>query len=301
LLRKIRSLRPDTPTLLITGYDDRDLVLRALRSNAFDFIQKPIELDYFIASVGRAVHVHHLTRQVRDQQNALAKSREDLRALAAQLITVQEEERRRLSGELHDDLNQRLVAILMQIDALQRQMGAKEEKTRQLYRSLRDQVFELTQDVRRMSHQLHPSILDHFGLPTALQAYVEDFAKREQTKAAFFHQRVPAAVPPDTSMCLYRVTQEALRNIAKHARATKAVVRLRRCAGFLQLSVWDDGVGFDLNQAKGFQGLGLISMKERAQLAGGRLTIRSRKGAGTVLFVRIPLPPVSKEPESFAN
>jgi signal transduction histidine kinase len=234
--------------------------------------------------------MRQLSRQVREQQAALEESRENLRALAAQLITVQEEERRRISCELHDDLAQRLVVLMIKVEALQRNPSPTHEKNRQALQSLRDQIYELSNEMRRMSHQLHPSILDHFGLTAALQSYIDDFARREEVSVTLSHDHLPESLPRDIETCLYRVAQEALHNVAKHARATHAVVRLRTCAGFLHLFIYDSGIGFDVAAMKKRQGLGLLSMQERARLVHGRLRVRSRLGAGTFLFVRVPLP-----------
>jgi signal transduction histidine kinase len=291
LLSRIRSLRPETPTLLMTGYDDRRLILEALRRGAFDYIPKPIELDYFIASAGRAVRMCRLSRQVKAQQAELERSREDLRALAAKLITVQEEERRRISCELHDDLTQRIVVLIMKVETLQRAVrDSAQEKSKELLQELREQILQLSGEVRRLSHQLHPSILDHFGLAAALQAHITDFSERERIYVAFSHSQVPESLPRDIETCLYRVAQEALHNIAKHARAATATVRLRQCAGFLHLFIHDSGVGFDLEEVRKRGGLGLISMQERVRLVHGRLRVRSQIGVGTFLFIRIPLP-----------
>lgn len=297
LLSAIRSLRPDTPTLIITGLGEHELVVQALRRGAYDFIAKPIEGDYFIAALKRALNARRLARQVRDQQEALAtrnlaleKTQEDLRALAAQLITVQEEERRRLSRELHDDVGQRLAVVRMDLDALQKQLSAFSGEIRGRLQSVRKQITDLSDDIRQLAAQLHPSVLDHFGLAVAVDAYVKDFEKREGIRAHFSCRDLPDRFPKETASCLYRIVQEALRNVSRHARASHVVVRLKRSANFLHLSIRDDGVGFDMEALKGRRGLGLVSMQERVRLVHGRFRVRSRLGSGTHLFVRVPLP-----------
>jgi signal transduction histidine kinase len=319
LLKEIGRRAPETPTLLITGHGEHELAVAALRGGAYDFIQKPIERDYFVASLSRAIQVRQLRRQVAAQQAALARytqeleqHREELRRLTATLLHVQEEERRRLSCELHDDLNQKLAVLVMDVDALERQAavelgrqaalelarpaegrpaerpraGSKETPgLRQALRGLRTRVVELSDDVRGLAYRLHPSILDHLGLAVALQSYVEEFAKREKIRVTFTHRNVPETLPADLSTCLYRVAQEGLRNVAKHAHAARAALTLWRSGASIHLSIKDAGAGFTPREARG---LGLISMQERVRALNGKLTIESKPGEGTQIEVQIP-------------
>jgi signal transduction histidine kinase len=374
LLNEIRSLRPYTPTLLITGHGEHDLAVQALRGGAYDFIQKPIDRDYFLASLSRAVQVYQLRRQVEEQRRALArhaedlehqvqtrtrelleanaakdaalsraqgeilqrtqaeealqrlneqleqrvtertreltklnaelvreiaerkqaegelhKNREELRALAARLMTVQEDERRRISCELHDDLNQKLAVSVMNAEAAERRWSPQEDVNRERLRAIRNEIAELSDDVRKLAYRLHPSILDHLGLAIALQSHVEEFGKREEIEALFTQRNLPEAMPQPVATCLYRVAQEALRNVAKHAKASRVVVRLAQCDHSLHMSIFDSGVGFTPPKGKELQGLGFVSMQERVRLVGGRMSIRSRPDRGTYLFIRVPL------------
>jgi two-component system, NarL family, sensor kinase len=374
LLNEIRSLRPLTPTLLITGHGEHDLAVQALRGGAYDFIQKPIDRDYFLASLSRAVQVYQLRRQVEEQRRALARhaedlelevdtrtrellvanaakdaalsraqeeiaqraqaeealqklneqleqrviertreltklnaelvreiaerqqaegevhrNREELRALAARLMTVQEEERRRISCELHDDLNQKLAVSVMNAEAAERRWSPQEDVNRERLRAIRNEIAELSDDVRKLAYRLHPSILDHLGLAIALQSHVEEFGKREEIEAIFTQRNLPEIIPQPVSTCLYRVAQEALRNVAKHAKASRVVVRLAQGDGAVQMSIFDAGVGFIPPKGKELQGLGVVSMQERVRLVGGRMSIRSRPNRGTYLFIRVPL------------
>ncbi|MER3424648.1 MAG: hypothetical protein C4293_16935, partial [Nitrospiraceae bacterium] len=233
MLNEIRSIRPDTPTLLVTGHGECDLVVQALRRGACDFIQKPINWDYFIASLIRALRMRQLCRQLKEQQVALIRhnlaleqTREELRMLAAQLITVQEEERRRLSCELHDGISQKVAALLLQVEALQRQLAPLSDEKGKRLQALRKQAGDLLDELHCLASHLHPSLLDHFGLTAALESYVEDFSKRENIRIRFVHQDLPDFLPGDIATCLYRVTQEALRIIARRARVSSAAIRL---------------------------------------------------------------------------
>jgi signal transduction histidine kinase len=324
LLQEIGQRWPETPTLLITGHGEHELAVAALRGGAYDFIQKPIERDYFVASLSRAIQVRQLRRQVAAQQAALARytheleqHREELRRLTATLLQVQEEERRRLSCELHDDLNQKLAVLVMEVDALERQAatetarqaggrpaaagekaraagtpaagapGAESSSLRAALRTLRSRVVELSDDVRGLAYRLHPSILDHLGLAIALQSYVEEFAKREKIRVTFTHRNVPEQLPPELATCLYRVAQEGLRNVAKHAQAARAALTLWRAGAALHLSIKDAGVGFTPGEPRG---LGLMSMQERVRAVNGSLTVRSRRGYGTRIVAKVPMP-----------
>ncbi|MER3424210.1 MAG: hypothetical protein C4293_14310, partial [Nitrospiraceae bacterium] len=226
---------------------------------------------------------------------ALRSSREELRALTAQLLTVQEEERRRISCELHDDLNQKLAVLVMNVEAIERHLAPSREKSREQLRLLRNEVAELSDNVRRLAYQLHPSILDHLGPAIALQSQVEDFARREKIQATFTQRNLPESLPQDISTCLYRVAQEGLRNVAKHAQASRVIVRLLRCDHSLHLSIVDTGVGFDTKSNKNSPGLGFVSMQERVRLVQGKLSVRSSPGRGTHLFVRVPYRSMSHE------
>mgnify|MGYP001771063884 CR=1 FL=1 len=209
--------------------------------------------------------------------------------LAAQLITVQEEERRRVSRELHDDVGQRLAVVRMDLDTLQKQLTASSGEIRDHLRSVRKQITDLSDEIRRLAAQLHPSILDHFGLAVAVESYVKDFEKREKIGVHFSCRNLPERFPQETASCLYRIVQEGLRNVSRHARASRVAVRLRRYANFLYLSIRDDGTGFNMESLEGRRGLGLVSMQERARLVHGQFRVRSRAGSGTHLVVRVPL------------
>jgi signal transduction histidine kinase len=126
-------------------------------------------------------------------------------------------------------------------------------------------------------------------LAIALQSHVEEFGKREEIEAIFTQRNLPEIIPQPVSTCLYRVAQEALRNVAKHAKASRVVVRLAQGDGAVQMSIFDAGVGFIPPKGKELQGLGVVSMQERVRLVGGRMSIRSRPNRGTYLFIRVPL------------
>jgi signal transduction histidine kinase len=150
-------------------------------------------------------------------------------------------------------------------------------------------LVQLSADVHALSHQLHPSILDDLGLADAIKAECASFSQREGVSLTFEQRNVPATLPKAVALCLYRITQESLRNIAKHAHTLEACVSLAGTEDGILLSIRDAGAGFALTEGKGKGGLGLASMEERVRLVQGTFAVRSRPGRGTMIEVRVPL------------
>ncbi len=231
---------------------------------------------------------------LRASEQALATSRQELRDLAARLLTVQEEERRRISRDLHDDINQRLAMLVVQAESLEANLPPSAGACSKELRSIQDRLTELSDDVRHLAYQFHPSILDDLGLPVALQRLVDDCAARSNLKISFDVHATPQAIPQAVSTCLYRIAQECLVNVMKHARATRVLVSLASTPDAITLNVQDDGVGFDTQQVvDNPRGLGLVSMAERVRLVHGTVTIDSIPQQGTRLAITVPHAEVS--------
>lgn len=194
-----------------------------------------------------------------------------------------------MARELHDDLSQRLTLLGMEAAKLQQQLASEPGLVRERLQWLEEQLGNLSDDIRAMSHQIHPAVLDYLGLAAALEAECEAFSKREEILVSFRRENVPEPIPEDISICLYRIAQESLRNVAKHAHASQAAVKLAGVEGAVVLSIFDSGVGFDQEAAAGKGGLGLVSMQERARLVNGTLSITSWPGEGTEISVSVPL------------
>ena len=224
-----------------------------------------------------------------ETEAALRRSREELRALAASLLNTQEEERRRVSRELHDDLSQKLAKLQFDVETLEQQLPAKVDNVKKGLLKVRDQAGSISNDVRRIAYQLHPSTLEHLGLSVALRSSVREFAEREGIDATFTPRRVPKNISPEIATSLYRIVQEALRNVAKHAGRTTVAVHLAGGANEVRLSVRDHGVGFDAEAVQGRGGLGLISMHERVRLIRGEFLVKTKPGSGVEITVRVPL------------
>ncbi len=224
-------------------------------------------------------------------ERSLESSRQALQKLTLQLLRVQEEERRRISRDLHDDINQRLALLAMDIEAVGRQLSSSSDDVGRAVQEIQDRVVELSDVVRHLAYQLHPSILDDLGLPIALQRLVDDFTARSRIRGSFGHRDIPAAVPQEIASCLYRVAQESLSNVARHASASQVDVELTRSQSELIVTITDNGVGFDSEQSlHGSHGLGLIGMKERVALVHGELLVSSAVGKGTRVQVAVLVP-----------
>jgi two-component system sensor histidine kinase UhpB len=216
----------------------------------------------------------------------LAVVRDRLRTLSAAVLDAQEEERRRISRELHDDTAQTLTSLLLYAKALEQ--GDAPADVREALAELREEVARSLEGVRRMARELRPSALDDLGLVAALDGYTHELARRSGLGIGF-ESACGGRLPPHVELVLYRIAQEALTNAAKHARAARVRVALVREPGAVTLTVHDDGRGFDPRVIDPGHGVGLFSMRERAELAGGSLHLSSAPGRGTTVSVRVPL------------
>ena len=225
-----------------------------------------------------------------ESQERLNLSHTHIRRLLGRLIDIQESERRRISRELHDDLNQKIATLCLNISRVKRKLPIAEGELIQELDGLRESANDLTNEVRKLSHQLHPAVLEHLGLVTALESYIESFRDEEQIGVQLTAEIGEERVPFQTSICLYRVAVEALRNVSRHSEAESAKISLKRFDDALELRVSDSGKGFDVETFRhGGGGLGLISIEERLRLLDGSCEIRSTPQLGTTLIARVPL------------
>jgi two-component system CheB/CheR fusion protein len=230
---------------------------------------------------------------LRESKQELRASRAELRILAGRLIRGQEEERKRVARELHDDLSQRLSALQIgSVDLARLDPTAEPAKANHL--AHQERLAEIAEAVRRLAYDLHPAILTHLGLRAALQSYCVEFSAREGVDVEFSAQKEPASLQEEIALCLYRVTQEGLRNVARHSGAKSVSVTLKSEGGALHLSIRDSGKGFDVGPDWPAEGLGLLSMNERVRLVHGTFQLRSRVGHGTQIEVRVPVSPKSQ-------
>lgn len=223
---------------------------------------------------------------VRERTLRLNAERES-RGLSQRLITAHEDERRRLARELHDDLTQRLARLA--IDAAQAERGLPAPPVSATWRRMREELVRLSKDVHSLAYRLHPSILDELGLIEALRSECDRFSRQESIRATVRLHEVPDEIDRDTALCLFRVGQESLCNAARHSQSRAVEILLARMDGGLQLSVHDDGIGFNPAEPVGRAGLGLVSMRERVCSVEGELDIDSEPGHGTTIVAWVPL------------
>jgi PAS domain S-box-containing protein len=237
-------------------------------------------------SNGRPLYLRGTTQDITDRK----LSEEALIAMSGRLITAQEEERSRIARELHDDLSQRLALLQISLQQFKQSMPGLSSSAQENLRSIEELAMELSSDLHSLSHELHPAKLETLGLVASLQGLCNEFSLQHELAVRFVHSHVPELIPKDVTLCLFRITQEALHNVVKHSGAAEAAVELSSRADEISLSISDPGQGFDVDSVEGMTGLGLNSLRERVRLVRGHLVIESRAPQGTRIFVRIPLP-----------
>ena len=240
---------------------------------------------------GRVVERYGVIMDVTERRRAeeeLQKSRDQLRALTAQLQNVREEERTRVAREIHDELGQALTAIKLDVTALVRKLPADQEPAVQRGQSILKLLDDAIQSVQRISTDLRPGILDDLGLGAALEWAAEEFETRTGTRCRISMPDEDINVDPDRATALFRIFQEILTNVARHAKATQVNVWLAKENGNLALEVHDNGLGISEEQLSAGKSLGILGMRERARLLGGELIIQGVHGAGTTVRARIP-------------
>lgn len=213
----------------------------------------------------------------------------DLQRLSSRLIRAQEEERRRIARELHDEVGQVLSAMKVELALAERQLAAPAPGALDNAQALTDAALHAVRDLSRL---LHPAVLDDLGLAAALDSYAEEFARRHALRVELVHEGLDERLPADVECTAYRLVQEALTNVARHARATVCEVHLTRRSAALAIAIVDDGIGFDVaavERQRPRHGLGLVGMRERVTELGGTLRIESAPEAGTSIFVELPL------------
>ena len=218
-------------------------------------------------------------------------SEASLQQLSGRLIDAQEQERTRIARELHDDFSQRMALLQISLEQLEQGSTAGfSSKTRQQLHSISEIASEISSNIHDLSHQLHPSKLDTLGLMASVRGLCRELSEQHKLQVQFAHKDIPGPIPKDVTLCLFRIVQEALRNVVKHSGASEAAVELSGRGDRIDLCISDAGVGFETGSAKGAAGLGLISMRERLRLVGGDIVIESEPLHGTKLHAHVPLP-----------
>ena len=286
--------------------DDRQQVIASHLSEVQ--IKEHFDLSFrMVGADGRVVWVQNLVSVVKEHGvptrihgflidiSERKRNEEALKALSARLIAAQEEERKRVARELHDDLNQRMAVISIGLEQLSKG-NLQRANLRKGIQQLQVQAQEISRDIHRLSYKLHPAKLDHLGLAAAVKSLCDELPVTASGNPQIHFQQsgFPASIPKDSALCVFRIAQEVLRNCVKHSGAESAEVVLTKNSSAIQLSISDNGIGFDTNSEVMEKGLGFISMKERVRIIGGEIKISSRPLRGTRIDVSVPLSPELK-------
>jgi two-component system sensor histidine kinase UhpB len=243
--------------------------------------------------------------RTRESQAALEASHREIQHLAGRLIEAQDAERARVARDLHDDVSQQLAGVSIALSGLKHRMEESQvsEELKAGLRALHQRTATLAQNVRHLSHDLHPTVLRHGGLVVALTSHCGELERSHGTTLTCSAEGDFASVDPEVALCLYRIAQEALRNVIAHAGASRADVRLLRSGDHAEMTIADDGQGFDVERSlERGKGLGLVSIRERVRLVGGTVTFEADKEKGTRVRVDVPAnAPVKADPGSGAD
>jgi signal transduction histidine kinase len=216
------------------------------------------------------------------------QAEEALSSVSRKLIEGQEIERTRIARELHDDVSQRLALIAVNLEAAKQKLASSESRARHGIEETCQQVSELASAVHVLSHQLHSSKLSILGVVAACAGFCREFSERYDVKIDFQSSDIPKTLPPELSVCLFRILQEAVQNAYKHSGVRHYQVSLTSVSNVIRLSVHDAGFGFDPQETMYSEGLGLTSMRERLKLVDGELTVESNPQQGTTVTACIP-------------
>lgn len=264
------------------------LDLTGIRRNGSEF---PIEVSLSsVQSKAGLLAVSFVSDITARKQAELAvlDSERKLRSLAANLMRAQEDERRNLARELHDDITQHLAFLSIELGRLASESPASGPNGRERLEALQKQALRASSEVRRISHGLHPSVITDFGLSVALEEFCDEFAKGHGIAVDFAGLGEDSRLSDDRATCLYRIAQESMRNAVIHGRSQAIRVVLKATNDSVQLRVEDNGCGFAV-ESNDRSGLGLVSMRERIRLVNGTLTIASEQGHGSQIVASVPL------------
>ena len=277
---------PDIPFIFITGKMGEDRAIETLKHGATDYILKD-NLSRLVPSVNRALRELREKMEHKQADEELKESQKRLRHLSSELMAAQEKERKRIAGELHDSVASSLGAIKFSIEKIIDQ-EEENKRTRAELRDLISKVQQATEETRRIMSDLRPSVLDDLGIVPALSWFCREYQK------TYSHISVEKEVDlsenevsDSLKTAIFRVSQEAMNNVAKHSKASHVSLRLQKRNSQIELTIRDNGQGFDLDTTR--RGLGLSTMRERTELSGGGCRIESVKGAGTTIRCSWPL------------
>lgn len=287
-LRLIRTTNPGVAFILVTGTVSEEFAVSIIQQGADDYILKT-NLTRLPSAIKSAIEKKRIQQEQERSQQELRQLNEELRSVSAHLEKIREEEQARIAREIHDQIGQQLTGLKMDVSWLKRMTNNKAEPKSILEKldEISLNLDEAVKTVRKVASDLRPSILDDFGLIDALDWHSKEFSSRYGIQVHFKSLVKDVKVDPNIAISLFRIYQEALVNVARHAEAKNVITIFEMKDNEASLRIHDDGKGFDNTVRK--KTLGLLGMKERAQMIGGTLTIDSRPGKGTSVLVIVPV------------
>jgi len=278
---------PDIPFIFVTGTLGEEVVIEMLKSGATDYVLKN-RLTRLASAVQRALREAEERAERRRAEENLRKSHKQLRALSIYLQYVREDERIRISRQVHDELGQALTGLKMDLYWLAHRLPKNLKGVQEKAKGMSAHIDTIIQTVRRISTELRPGILDDLGLAAALEWQAQEFQKRTGLRCRVRSQVTETLLDQDLNTAFFRIFQETLTNVIRHAKATRVDVFFREDAGYLIMEVRDNGRGISNDEITNTKSIGLLGMRERAALLGGELSIIGQAGAGTTVTVKIP-------------
>jgi signal transduction histidine kinase len=291
-----KEKKPGVPFIFVTGTMGEEVAIETLKSGATDYVLKT-RLARLVPSVRRALREAEERRERRRAEEQLRSSHQQLRALTTYLQYVREEERTRISREVHDELGQALTGLKMDLAWVSGHLPHNARNVQPKIKEMSSGIDVTINTVRRISTELRPGILDSLGLVAAIEWQASEFQTRTGIVCVVNSSVTETLWDQDFTTAFFRIFQETLTNIIRHAKATRVEVKLDAEDGRLVLTVADNGRGITEEEMNNTRSIGLVGMRERAALVNGDITLKGAPGKGTVVTVRIPLP-VPREQES---
>jgi signal transduction histidine kinase len=283
---------PDVPFLFVTGTLGEEVAIETLKKGATDYVLNH-RLARLIPSVHRALREAQERKERKRAQQELRESNEQLRSLSVHLQSVREEERTRIAREVHDELGQALTGLKLQLTWLMSRLPKQSKLLRDKAKSLSGSIDDTIHAVRRIATALRPGVLDTAGLLAAIEWQAQEFEAQTGITCRVDATVQDAAWDQDLNTAFFRIFQETLTNVIRHAEASAVEVRFFEAGNNLILEISDNGVGIAEKDIRNTKSIGLLGMRERAGLLGGEVQWRGRPGKGTTVRVRIPKPPVA--------
>lgn len=289
---------PNIPFIFVTGTMGEEVAIETLKNGATDYVLKT-RLGRLGPAVQRALRESAERRERQRAEDKLRRSLAQLRALTSYLQYVREEERTRIAREVHDELGQALTGLKLDMSWLAARVSRNARPVQEKVRTMVDHIDETIQTVRRIATELRPGILDSLGLVAALEWQANEFQSRTGIPCQVVASVDDSHLQPEFTTVFFRIYQETLTNIIRHAKATRVEVRLTEDCGALVLTVTDNGRGISEDEIVNTRSIGLVGMRERASLIGGEIALQGAPGRGTTVTLRVPLDrPLPQQPST---